>query len=56
MAVPAPELLKEVAIIFMNSTIVGPQVKQQEGNTAPPINRKLDLKFIEHGPAHQNKT
>ena len=35
-------LVKEVAIIFMNSTIVGPQIKQQGGNTAPPINRKLD--------------
>ena len=23
---------------------------------APHINRKLDLRFTEHGPAHQNKT
>ena len=40
-AVLAGDLLKEVTIIF-TSTIVWPQVKQQEGNTAPPINRKLD--------------
>ena len=30
------------AIIFITSTIVWPQVKQQGGNTAPPINSKLD--------------
>ena len=41
-AVPAWDLLKEVAIISITSTIVWPQVKQQEGNTASPINRKLD--------------
>ena len=35
-------LLKEVAIIFITSTTVWPQVKQQGGNTAPLINRKLD--------------
>ena len=34
--------LKEVAIIFITSTIVWPQVKQQGGNTALVINRKLD--------------
>ena len=36
------ELFKEVGIIFITSTIVWPQVKQQGGNTALPINRKLD--------------
>ena len=36
------DLLKEVTIIFITSTIVWPQVKQQGGNTALPINRKLD--------------
>ena len=41
-AVRAWDLLKEVAIIFITSTIVCPQVKQQGGNTATPINRKLD--------------
>jgi len=41
-AVPAQDLLKEVTIIFITSTIVWPQVKQQGGNTAPPITRKLD--------------
>ena len=41
-AVLAGDLLKEVTIIFITSTIVWPQVKQQGGNTAPPINRKLD--------------
>ena len=55
-AVCAWDLLKEVAIIFITSTIVWPQVKQQGGNTAPAINRKLDKRFIEHSPAHQNKT
>ena len=36
------DLLKEVAVIFIISIIVWPQVKQQGGNTALPINRKLD--------------
>ena len=55
-AVPAWELLKKVAIVFITSTIVWSQVEQQGGNTALPINRKLDYRFTEHGPAHQNKT
>ena len=50
------DLLKEVTIILITSTIVWPQVKQQGGNTALPINRKLDERFTEHGPSHQNKT
>ena len=41
-AVSAWGLVKEVAIIFIISTIVWPQVKQQGGNTAPHFNRKLD--------------
>ena len=41
-AVCAWDLLKEVAIIFITFTIVWPQVKKQGGNTAPPINGKLD--------------
>ena len=41
-AAHAQDLLKEVAIIFITSTIVWPQVKQQGGNRALPINRKLD--------------
>ena len=41
-AVHVWELLKEVAIIFITSTIVWSQVKQHGGNTALPINRKLD--------------
>ena len=36
------DLLKEVAIVFITPIIVWPQVKQQRGNTAPPVNRKLD--------------
>ena len=36
------DLWKEVTIIFITSTIVWPQAKQQGGNTALPINRKLD--------------
>ena len=41
-AVRAWDILKEVASIFITFTIVRPQVKQQGGNTALPINRKLD--------------
>ena len=41
-ALSAWDVLKEVAIIFITSTTVLPRVKQQEGNTAPPIERKLD--------------
>ena len=41
-AVHAWDLLKEVTIILIISIIVWPQVKQQGGNTALPINRKLD--------------
>ena len=58
-AVHAWDLLKEVAIIFMtlhylHYTIFWSQVKQQGGNTALPSNRKLDERFTEHGPTHQN--
>ena len=54
-AVHAWELLKEVTIIFITSTIAWSQVKQQGGNTVTPINRKLDSKFTEHSTAYQNK-
>ena len=50
------DLLNEVTIIFITSTIVWSQVKQQGRNTTPPINRKLNWRFADHGPAHQNKT
>ena len=36
------DLLKEVVIIFITSTIVWSQVRQQGGNIVWPINRKLD--------------
>ena len=36
------DLLKEVAIICINATVIWPQLKKQEGNIALPINRKLD--------------
>ena len=36
------DLLKEVTVIFITSTIAWPQVRQQGGNIALPINRKLD--------------
>ena len=42
--------------VFITSTIVWSQVKQQGGNTTLPIDRKLDSRFTEHGPAHENKT
>ena len=41
-AVGAWDLFKEVTIVFITSTIVWPQVKQQGGNTAQPNSRKLD--------------
>ena len=40
-AVRAWDLLKEVTIIFITSTIIWPQVKQQGGNIALP-RRKVD--------------
>ena len=40
--VSAWDFVKEVAIIFIASTAVWPQVKKQEGNTALTINRKLN--------------
>ena len=40
-AEPAGDLLKEVAILFIASTIVWPQVKYRE-ETQRPFNRKLD--------------
>ena len=42
-AVHAWDLLREVTIIFITSTIVWPQVNNR-GNTAPPIN-KIGLKI-----------
>ena len=42
--------------VMNNREVKQQQVKQQGGNTAPPINRKPDLRFTEHGPTHQNKT
>ena len=45
--------LKEVAITAITPTTVWPQ----GGNYRElPINRKLDYRFTEHGPAHQSKT
>ena len=43
-AVSAWGLLKEVAIIFITSTIVWPQIKQQGGNTAR-LQQKIGLKI-----------
>ena len=41
-AMHAWDLLKEVAFISIASTTVWSQLKEQGGNTAPPINKKLD--------------
>ena len=41
-AVYTQDLLKKVPIFFITSTIVWSQVKQQGGNRALPINKKLD--------------
>ena len=46
-AVHAWDLLKEVTIIFITSTIVWPQVKQQGGNTAnPPPSTENWIKYL----------
>ena len=42
-------------MIFIASTTVWPQVKQQGGNTALPSNRKLNQRFTENGPTYQDK-
>ena len=42
----AKDLWKEVTIIFITPVIVWSQVKQQGGNTALPINRKLDSNLL----------
>ena len=45
-AVHAWDFLKEVTIIFITSTIVWPQVKQQGRNTASPTHQqKIELKI-----------
>ena len=36
------DLVMEVTVIFIVSTIVGSQVKRQGGNTAPLTNRQLN--------------
>ena len=48
--VKAWDLLKDIPIIFITSTIVWPQVKQQRGNTALPINKKIGLKIYRAWP------
>ena len=57
-AVFAWGFLKEVTIIFITSTIIWYQVKQQGKNTVSLIKKKkkLDKIFTEHGLSHQNKT
>ena len=45
-AMHAGDLLKEVTVIFITSTIVWSQVKQQVGNTALPAHQqKIGLKI-----------
>ena len=44
-AVPAWGILKEVTIIFITSTIVWPQVKQQGGNSNFVNQHKIGLKI-----------
>ena len=41
----AEDLLKEITIIFITSTMVWSQIKQQRGNTALPIKQKIGLKI-----------
>ena len=54
--VPAQILLKEVTITIITPTIVWPQAKEQGGNTAPPINRKLAERFTERRKFCQEQT
>ena len=49
-AVHAWDLLKEITIIFITSTIIWPQIKQQRGNTAPPINRNWSKDLLSMAP------
>ena len=53
-AVHAWNLLKEVTIVFITSTIVWPQVNSRKGTHLHPSTENWikDL-LIEHGPAHQ---
>ena len=44
-AVCPGDLSKEVVIIFITSTIVWSQIKQQGGNTAPIHQQKIGLKI-----------
>ena len=54
-AVHARDLLKEVTVIFITSTIVWPQVNSR-GRTQLHHQQKLGLKIYWHGPIHQNRT
>ena len=53
-AVHAWDLLKEVTIRFINSTIVWLQVNSKEGTQLQPSTESW--RFTEHGPIYQNKT
>ena len=44
------DILKEVTIIFITSTMVWSQVKQQGGNTALPIKQIIGLKIYQVWP------
>ena len=46
----AQDILKEVTIIFITSTMVWSQVKQQGGNTALPIKQIIGLKIYQVWP------
>ena len=50
----ALDLLKEVTIIFITSTIVWSQVKKQGGITIQTINSKLDSRFTKPHPSEQD--
>ena len=49
-AVRAQNLLKEVAFCFITSTMVWLQVKQQGGNTAPPITENWIKNLLSMAP------
>ena len=54
-AMHAQDLLKEVTIIFITSTIVWSQVNNREGPQPRPSTENC-IRLTEHGPTNQNKT
>ena len=54
-AVHAWDVLKEVTIIFITSTIVWPQVNSREGTQLYPSTENWIKDLLSMAPTHQNK-